>query len=108
MIRNNCLVSTISSQLLMTVFAVCCVDVSMVCLRIGVNSVLAMSLAWALLLLLPISLYLTRTMVLIPKLRTDMLTRKGSAGLSLLFPIQTLHLPSRKVFDGALYKLLNN
>ena len=50
-----------------------------------------------LLLMLPVSLYLTRAIILLPKLRTDMLTRKGTNALSLLFPVQTLHLPASKV-----------
>merc|ERR1719320_471481 len=50
------------------------------------------------LFMLPGSLFLTRKFFLVPKLRTrtDLLTRKGTNILSLLFPVQTLHLPASK------------
>merc|ERR1712013_941852 len=91
------LASTISSQLLMTVFAVCCIDVVMVNIWTGMNFAMEPILVCSL-FMLPGSLILTRKFFLVPKLRTrtDLLTRKGTNILSFLFPVQALHLPASK------------
>ena len=100
------LASTVSSQLLMTTLVVTWIDVGMATIWVGMPGgdgvllgglvgLVPGSLGWV---IVPFVFLPIRIILLYPKLSSDhLLTMKGGNGLSTLFPIQVLHLPSSKV-----------